>query len=99
MPGSSSPMWVYIVLHDASAMEPAAISRNLEDMAVILLETDGLLLRHSAGRAGRRWGRCHRRRHERASSGRDTRVGAAVDQQVGLVRGPDASDGILERAC
>src|SRR5690348_16497745 len=87
MPGSSSPMCVCAVLHAASAADAiATIQMRLEDMAVVLLESDGFLgIRHAAAdrRYGRGWrGRRIDRHDEGPRSRRHARVGTAIEQQV-----------------
>src|SRR5437763_11503574 len=93
--GSSSPMCVLAVLHAASAAHPnASMSARLKDMAVILLESDRLLLRHAPG-----WRRQRRRRSDEWScGGRHAGVRAPVEQKVGFIGRPDAVGRHLERA-
>src|SRR5438132_7101441 len=90
--GSSSPIWLFAVLHPQSATQAAAVTRaGLKDMTVILLKTDGLLLRHSPGRLSSRRGRRRRRRlDERPRGWRHACVGTPIEEQVGLVRRPHA---------
>src|SRR5438876_10575281 len=98
--GSSSPMCVFAVLHPQSATQAAVTRARLKDMAVILLKTDGFLLRHSAHRRTSRHGRRRRRRlDERPRRWRHAGVGAPVEQQVGFVRWPDPVGRHLECAC
>src|SRR6266404_8164009 len=87
IPGSSSPMCVFVVLQAASPRTPRAASRRrgLKDMAVILFKTDRLLLGHAAGSRWRR--RRHRRLHESPRGHGHARVRLPVEQQVGLVGG------------
>src|SRR5258705_10162393 len=95
--GSSCPMFLFIVLQPPSATVAVAISKSLEDMAIVLFETDGLVLRRSAGR--RRWQRRRRSRlNERRRRRRDAGVGAAVEQQIGFVGRADAVGRHLERS-
>src|SRR5258708_1593163 len=89
MPGSSSPICVFIVLQPVSPRAAAATNgrRGLKDMSVILFKTDGLLLGHPAGsRRRRRRGRPH----ERPRRGRHTGIGLPVEPEVGLVGPSDA---------
>src|SRR3954465_7709395 len=93
--GSSTPIGLFIVLQAHSAVAAAAISKNLEDMSIILLEAARLLgLRHSAGR--RKHGR-RRRLDEWRGPGRNAGIGAPVQEQVGLVRRPDMIRRRLQR--
>src|SRR4051812_20223926 len=100
---SSSPMCVLAVLHAASPKAAdAAMSRRLEDMAIVLFKAHGLVLRHAAGRRiGRpRWRRQRRWRSDKGPGRRrDTCVGAPIEQQIGLVRRSDTISRCLERSC
>src|SRR3954451_24742771 len=86
--GSSCPMCLFIVLHAPRAMAAVAITKSLEDMAIVLFESDGLLLRRAAG-GGRRRRRQGRRLDKRCRRWRDAGVGPPVEQQVRLVRRAD----------
>src|SRR4051812_26281209 len=86
---SSSPMWVWVVLHPARPSAAAAIiQQSLEDMAIVLFELQLRVLCHSTdrppSRRRRRWRR--RRLDEGAADLRHACIGPAIDQQVGLVR-------------
>src|SRR5688500_8944125 len=77
------------VAQAARAIMPAEAARSLKDMAILLFETDRL----GRGAAARRWRRDNDRRGsrcgrnaDRSGAGRDAGVGAAEQEQVGLVR-------------
>src|SRR5258708_26049943 len=83
MPGSSSPICVFIVLQPVSPRAAAATNgrRGLKDMSVILFKTDGLLLGHPAGsRRRRRRGRPAKRPPRRPHTG----IGPPVEPGAAL---------------
>src|SRR6185312_5591744 len=94
--GSSMPMFLLTVLHPQTASAAAAISSVLENMAVVLLKSDRFLLGGSARGRQSRWRRRRRGLDERCGRRRHRRVGAAVQQQVGLVGRTDAVGRRLE---
>src|SRR4029079_10539141 len=91
-PGSMSALVLLTVLQPPSAAHAATVMiRRLEDMAVILLEAVGLLgLSHSAPGGPRKPRTDDPRRDEGRRRRRHARVGAAVQQQIRLVRRDDA---------
>src|SRR6476646_8467382 len=88
--GSSSPICLFIVfVQPLSAIAATAISNNLEDMAIILLEAVRLGLGHAAAWRWRRWRRRNIGLDERSRRGRYAGVGAPVQQKIRFVRGTD----------
>src|SRR4051812_47410656 len=109
-PGSSIPIFLLTVLQPASASAAAASTTILEDMAIVLLETDGLLERAAPARSRGRHGRSAadrndhsgRRRRDRLNERRGRRrhagIGPPVQQQIGFVGRADAVGRHLQRA-
>src|SRR5438270_10264145 len=97
-PNATSSLPIGLVVSQPASAHSATptIRMRLEDMAIILFETGGLVVSHAArcaqGRGRRRW------RNRRECRRRHSAVGPAIEDQVALVRWAGVVGRLLERS-